>query len=313
MCRLVPGWFCSPGPVLECVILFVELLLIIGAPTLLVLLWRKLELHLLDAPKHDCAARAGKQLNEQGACSSAVCRDVGNYNYLIYVFLCGMALTLVSHRIKDADKQFRRAVECEHYISADICYYLMQADPDAEKSLYLTINDSSADDAKKRRVEYLLGKGANPNHISFPDLPGKSTPISCAVQKDNRYLLPLLLSHCNKITSLDAVLTQPVREGDVEAVRLLLDHGASADVPDTVCGRTALHWAANPLHEDEAKALEVARLLLQHGAIVNAVQLMPYPPFVHTALDIAEKYDEFPAMDELLREYGGKRASELVK
>src|SRR5581483_12373454 len=50
----------------------------------------------------------------------------------------------------------------------------------------------------------------------------------------------------------------------VDAVKVLLDHGAKVNTKETWGGTTALMWSVAELHPD------VARLLVEHGADVNA-------------------------------------------
>lgn len=310
-CHHIPEWFTAPGRLTEALLLLSELLLIIGLPTLQILLWRKLKLHLPDEPERRWDS---KQVTyhlpgqEQPTPSQPLAE---NYNFLIYLLLMGVALSVINHTVKDIDDNFRRAVEREYYLTADIYYHLLKADPDDARALYVTIINSGEPDVKKRQVEYLLQKGANPMHFSSISSADMRTPVSAATRNPDRHLLPLLLEHCHNIQSVDASLEYPVRDGDTDTVRLLLRHGAEVNFPD-VNGMTALHWAASPLHGDERKALEMAQILLEAGAHVNAVHLTRYPPFARTALDMVEGCEPFPAMAELLRRYGAKRAGELT-
>ena len=53
------------------------------------------------------------------------------------------------------------------------------------------------------------------------------------------------------------------RTGHVEAVNVLLSHGADVNAREHVLGETALMWAAAENHP------EVVKALLEHGADVN--------------------------------------------
>jgi ankyrin repeat protein len=61
-----------------------------------------------------------------------------------------------------------------------------------------------------------------------------------------------------------SLLLSYASKGDVDAVKQLLDEGASANASD-YDGRTALHLAASEGH------VPVVELLLQHGVDVNPV------------------------------------------
>lgn len=314
MCRHIPGWFPAPGRIAEGVILLGGLLLLISVVALQILLWRKLKLHLPDEPKRrwDSGLSTGNLPGQKEKHSPAEAKEEQNYNFLIHFLLIALGLTIIKLAAKNTDISFNRAVNHEYYLTADIYHHVLKADPNDARTLYLTIVNSGEPDVKTRQVAYLLQKGANPNHISDRGSPDMRTPISAASHQQERHLLPLLLKHCHKVISMDGSLKYLVRDGDTDTLRLLLKHGAEVNIPDSN-GKTALHQATEPQHGDEAKALEIAELLLQEGAAVNAVYLTHYPPFARTALDMAEEDDSFPAMAELLRRHGAKHARELVE
>ena len=54
------------------------------------------------------------------------------------------------------------------------------------------------------------------------------------------------------------------RTGNVDAIKVLLDHGAEVNAKETLRGTTALMWAAD---EGHAAAIQ---LLIQHGADIKA-------------------------------------------
>ncbi len=54
------------------------------------------------------------------------------------------------------------------------------------------------------------------------------------------------------------------RTGNVDAIKVLLDHGADVNAKETLRGTTALMWAAD---EGHAAAIQ---LLIQHGADIKA-------------------------------------------
>ncbi len=55
------------------------------------------------------------------------------------------------------------------------------------------------------------------------------------------------------------------RAGNVEAVKLLLDHGAEVNAKESWRGQTALMWATAENHP------AVVQVLVDHGADVNVV------------------------------------------
>ncbi len=65
-------------------------------------------------------------------------------------------------------------------------------------------------------------------------------------------------------------LTEAVKLGDVDLVRMLLDAHADANSPNQD-GETALMLASN------IGSLQIAELLIAHGANVNAVENFPRP------------------------------------
>src|SRR6202044_3818989 len=62
----------------------------------------------------------------------------------------------------------------------------------------------------------------------------------------------------------ETALMMASRTGNVDAIKVLLDHGAEVNAKETLRGTTALMWAAD---EGHAPAIQ---LLLQHGADIKA-------------------------------------------
>ncbi len=81
--------------------------------------------------------------------------------------------------------------------------------------------------------------------------------------------------------------------GRLEIAEMLIKHGANVNAR-AERGITPLHEAARMQH------VELARLLLEHGADVNAKDNQK-----HTPLDWSNDGDESPEIAELLRKYGG--------
>lgn len=57
--------------------------------------------------------------------------------------------------------------------------------------------------------------------------------------------------------------------GKLESTRLLIDHGAQVDAVDDK-GNTPLHYVSRGIYDSEDAGVGIARLLLEHGADVNA-------------------------------------------
>ena len=70
----------------------------------------------------------------------------------------------------------------------------------------------------------------------------------------------------------ETALMTAARTGSVEAVKILLDHGATVDAKESVRGQTALMWAVVENHPD------VVRLLHERGANINATSSVFVPP-----------------------------------
>src|SRR5437016_12508243 len=67
------------------------------------------------------------------------------------------------------------------------------------------------------------------------------------------------------------------RTGNVEAIKVLLDHGADVNRKETLRETTALMWATSEGHP------AAIRLLIQHGADVNARTKQDKSPAYGTA------------------------------
>src|SRR5205814_184176 len=84
---------------------------------------------------------------------------------------------------------------------------------------------------------------------------------------------------------------------DVNAVRLLLDHGADVNAFDTA-GRTALMYAAG----SDLLQTDVVKLLIDRGADVNAKDRHTLSADAGlTVLDIAKQHGDTPVVDALVK------------
>ncbi len=119
-------------------------------------------------------------------------------------------------------------------------------------------------------VESLLAHGAKVNAESRQHL----TPLSLAAMQGRAEIVKLLVAHGAKIKNqtLDekSDLFQAVQSGNVQVVEMLLARGANVNVKREQNGQTPLHVVTNP---------EIAKLLLDHGADVNALYAFTFTPF----------------------------------
>jgi ankyrin repeat protein len=179
-------------------------------------------------------------------------------------------------------------------------------------------------------VKFLLDHGANPNPNAHPFT--ESSPLIEAATAGDAASVELLLSHgaevkntagepaletaiavrCSKCTALlvtkglsredySVALPNIAAFGDVNAVRLMLDHGANVNAVDPL-GRTALMYAA----ASDLLPLDEVKLLVERGADVNArdTHKMGGDSGL-TVLDIARLHGETPVVEQLVK-YGAK-------
>jgi ankyrin repeat protein len=181
-------------------------------------------------------------------------------------------------------------------------------------------------------VKFLLDEGANPNPNPKPVT--ESSPLMEALTAGDDNTVELLIrrgadakavaewglamavtTKCDKglkllaaqITDTNAysiALGLTVVFGDVNAVRLMLDHGANANAADPL-GRTPLMYAAI----SDVLPADVVELLIQHGADVNARDMHTKTGDAGlTVLDIAEQNGETPVV-EVLKKHGAQGVS----
>jgi len=174
-------------------------------------------------------------------------------------------------------------------------------------------------------VKLLLDRGANPNPNAHPVT--ESSPLVEAATAGDAASVELLLSRgadakaaaqpaltsavtsgCSKCMSLLAAkdldraaynlaLPDIAVFGDVNAVRLMLDHGADVNAFDGL-GRTPLMYAA----ATDLLSLEVVKLLVERGADVNAVNRHKQGGDTGlTALDIAKLHGDTPIVQFLVK------------
>jgi ankyrin repeat protein len=174
-------------------------------------------------------------------------------------------------------------------------------------------------------VKLLLDHGANVNPNSRPD--AESSPLIEAATAGDAASMEMLLAHgaetkmsgqsalemsvtmeCAKCLALMAAknldkaaytgaLPNIAAYGDVNAVRLMLDHGADVNAVDPF-GRTPLMYAA----ESDLLPLDEVKLLIERGAGVNAKNAHPKAGDTGlTPLDIAKLHGETPVVQWLIK------------
>ena len=174
-------------------------------------------------------------------------------------------------------------------------------------------------------VKLLLERGANPNPNAHPA--AESSPLIEAATAGDAAGMELLLSRgadvkeagepalemavtvrCSKCVALLAAkdigkhdyslaLANTAVFGDLNAVRLMLDHGADVNAVDPL-GRTALMYAA----ASDLLPLDVVKLLVERGADVNAKDGHKLGGDSGlTVLDIARLHGETPVVEWLVK------------
>jgi ankyrin repeat protein len=174
-------------------------------------------------------------------------------------------------------------------------------------------------------VKLLLEHGANPNPNAHPAV--ESSPLIEAATAGNAAAVELLLARgaevkeagepafemavamrCAKCVDLlaarnlskqdyTAALPNISAFGDVNAVRLVLDHGADVNAVDPL-GRTPLMYAA----ASDLLALDVVKLLIERGADVNAKDAHKLGGDSGLGvLDIAKLHGETPVVEWLVK------------
>ncbi len=174
-------------------------------------------------------------------------------------------------------------------------------------------------------VKLLLERGANPDPNPHPA--AESSPLIEAATAGDAAGMELLLNHgaavkdagepalemavtarCSKCVALlvakglsqkdySVALPSIASLGDVNAVRLMLDHGADVNAVDPL-GRTPLMYAA----ASDLLPLEEIKLLVERGADVNAKDSHKQGGDTGlTALDIARLHGETPVVEWLVK------------
>jgi|GEM_PF-401579 len=144
-------------------------------------------------------------------------------------------------------------------------------------------------------VRLLLSRGADPNLPNDPFI----APLGLAAGKKHGDIVRLLLER-GASAGKEHALRLMALHGDVDTVRLLLDHGADVNDPTVTNGWTALKEAA--WGEEVGKQLRVIQLLLERGADPTVIDNQGW-----TAAQWAEHRGK-PALAKVLREAEARAA-----
>jgi ankyrin repeat protein len=115
-------------------------------------------------------------------------------------------------------------------------------------------------------VQLLLDSGADPELLTSDGYNALFTAVRGGHADVTRLLLQrgMLTTATSKVRGDSPVLHIAAEHGRTAAARVLLEHGAAVNAADALVGSTALHLAA------QRSYTELVRLLLQSGAALNA-------------------------------------------
>jgi N-acyl-D-amino-acid deacylase len=158
--------------------------------------------------------------------------------------------------------------------------------PSAESSPLL----EAATSGDSASVEILIGKGAEVKPVG-------EMALNMAVTMECSKCLSLLTAKEIDKKDYSLALADIAITGDVNAVKMMLDHGADINIVDPL-GRTPLMYAA----ASDNLPLEEVKLLVEHGADVNAKDAHKLgADSGWTALDIARQHGDTPIVAFLLK------------
>ena len=107
------------------------------------------------------------------------------------------------------------------------------------------------------------------------------TPLWLACSKANAAMVEKLLKAGADpnlaLLSGETALMAAAEKGSLDAVKLLLDHGANVNAKEPQEGQTAIIWAAAEKHSD------ILKVLLEHGADVRARTNSGFTPLLFAA------------------------------
>ena len=155
----------------------------------------------------------------------------------------------------------------------------------------------AVEDNRKDIVELLLTARADPNRAFDGEEAEGITALMLAAKKQALYVVPLLLAHGAFINRQDskgkAALHYAVEydedddlDRDPQVVKILLKAGADANL---TCTDKFDNGGVTPLmlvENRDCGGIDVAKLLIEYGASVNAQDSVGWTPLMHCVLDI---------------------------
>ena len=188
---------------------------------------------------------------------------------------------------------------------ADLVNLLLDHHADLEDSSGSTVLMYAVSSKETDMVKLLLDRHAN---FEAVDKDGQ-TPLIVAIQRENGDIVKLLLDRGANIEARNKAGQTPLAFaaslGNADMVKLLLDRKANIEARDND-GYTPLMWAAGDKSygKNEEKNEEVIKLLLQHGASIEAVD----SHYGLTPLIVAARTDNSDAIKLLLAQHANERA-----
>jgi ankyrin repeat protein len=145
-------------------------------------------------------------------------------------------------------------------------------------------------------INALLEHGADPNYY-----PGRSGPLEMAIRAHDAEAVRLLLEHHADPNARGASSEAPLMFADAACTRLLIQHGADIDIRNRL-GITPLMAAAA---DRGPGAAERVAILLEHGANPNLNDAYGQTPLMHAvSLDVARMLLQRGAEIDAVANYG---------
>jgi ankyrin repeat protein len=151
-------------------------------------------------------------------------------------------------------------------LALSIVLLLQAAQPDGATLLHWAAHWDDLNTADK-----LIRAGADPNATNEYGV----TPLVLACENGSAAMVGKLLFAGAKPT--ETALMTCSWTGNPEALKLLLDRGSDPNAKETQRGQTALMWALDQKH------LDAARILIEHGADINAHSRNGFTPLLFAA------------------------------
>ncbi len=192
--------------------------------------------------------------------------------------------------------------------SADAVKFLIEhgAEVNATNNFGATAIQTAAASGDLETVRTLIKHGADVNAHSRGAEPnvlwgGGRSPLMWAAARGDLAMMKVLIgagANVNEPEGFGTALIQAAWMDQIEAARLLIKHGADVNAKDFRSGYTALHWAAS----SERNSSEFVDLLLKNGANPNAEggeQVDAFLGVPQTPLMLAKKRGDTPITQSL--------------